>query len=126
MKLLSFILRLAVAGILLQTLYFKFTGHPDSVYIFSMLHAEPWGRIATGIAELAASVLIFIPRTQVAGMLASLVIIAGAIAAHLLVLGIAVANDGGTLFILALLVLACSATYLVIHKEKLSGLFKKR
>ena len=36
------------AIVLLQTLYFKFTAHPDSVYIFTTLGIEPYGRIGSG------------------------------------------------------------------------------
>lgn len=62
------VLRLIAAVIMLQTLYFKFTGAEESVHIFSQLGIEPWGRIGTGILELAASVLILYPRTTFLGL----------------------------------------------------------
>ena len=37
----SWILRLIVAVILLQTLFFKFSAAKESIYIFSTLGAEP-------------------------------------------------------------------------------------
>lgn len=68
----SWVLRLAVAVILLQTLFFKFTGAAESVYIFETLGLEPWGRIGSGVAELVAAVLLLLPRTKIWGALFSL------------------------------------------------------
>ena len=53
---LSWILRLVVAAILVQTLFFKFTGASVPIHIFETLGAEPWGRIGTGVLELVAVV----------------------------------------------------------------------
>lgn len=125
-QIISRILRLIVAIILLQTLYFKFTGHPDSVHIFSALGVEPWGRIGLGIVELITAILILIPKTQVAGMLMSFGIILGAVGSHLLVLGINVKNDGGGLFALALIVLIATSLYVILNKEKLASPIKNR
>ncbi len=124
-KAISWILRLTVAIILLQTLYFKFTAHPDSVHIFSELGVEPFGRIALGIVELITAILILIPQTKVIGMLNSLGIILGAVFAHLLVLGINVLNDGGGLFTLAIVVLLASSAFLWLHKQELQALIQK-
>lgn len=107
------------AGILLQTLYFKFTGAEESVYIFSTLGAEPWGRIASGLAELVAALLLLWPGTAAIGALLALGIITGAIASHLTVLGIEVRGDGGLLFYLALVVFAASAVTLWQHRADL-------
>ena len=95
---------LVAAVILLQTLYFKFTAAPESVYIFSTLGAEPFGRIASGVVELFAAVLLLIPRTAWYGALCALAVMGGAIITHFTVLGIEVLGDGGTLFFLALTV----------------------
>ena len=46
----SLVLRLVPAIILLQTLYFKFSAAPESVFIFEQLGLEPWGRIGLGVA----------------------------------------------------------------------------
>ena len=94
-------LRIIVALILIQTLRFKFTGHPDSVYIFETVGMEPYGRIAIGIAELIAAILIVIPRTVWAGAGLTAGVLAGAIFMHLTKLGIEVHGDGGTLFYMA-------------------------
>ena len=105
--------RIVAAVILLQTLYFKFTAAPESVYIFSKLGLEPWGRIGSGVAELVASILLLVPATTALG------VISGAIMSHLTVLGIVVMDDGGELFALALVVFACSAVVLALHWREL-------
>lgn len=115
----KFLIRLPAflaAVILLQTLWFKFTAAPESVYIFTTLGMEPWGRIGSGIAELIAAVLLIIPRTSWLGAGLSLGIMGGALLSHLSVLGIVVMDDGGTLFVLALTVALCAAITLYIHR----------
>ena len=103
---LLWIARLVAAVILLQTLYFKFGAQPESVYIFSKLGVEPWGRIGSGVVELIASILILIPRTSWLGALLGLGVMLGAIGSHLTVLGVDVLGDGGYLFFLACVVAA--------------------
>lgn len=116
----SWVLRGTVAIILLQTLFFKFTGARESVYIFSTLGLEPWGRIGSGIFELIASVLILLPRTVVAGAALSLGVISGAIFSHLTKLGIALpaVDDHGELFALALIVFVCSSIVLLMYRSE--------
>ncbi len=116
---LSWALQLVVVAILFQTLFFKFTGAEESRYIFGKLGLEPWGRIASGVAELIAVVLLLYPRTTAMGALLSLGVISGAILSHLTKLGIVVKNDGGLLFVLALVVFAGSAAILVIRRAQL-------
>ena len=101
-KTLLLALRIGIAVILLQTLRYKFLAHPDSVYIFSTLGLEPYGRIGIGIMELIASVLLFPKRTIWLGALLSVGLMAGALFSHLTQLGIEVKKDGGTLFYMAL------------------------
>ncbi len=101
--------RIIAALILLQTLYFKFTGHPESVALFSKLGVEPWGRIATGIFELIAGVLLLLPATAFFGGLLGVGLMFGAIGSHLFVIGIESQGDGGYLFMLAILVLVLSS-----------------
>lgn len=100
--------RIIAAIIMLQTLYFKFSAAPESVYIFNAVGMEPYGRIATAIAELIASILILIPATSIFGAVMALGIMIGAIASHLFILGIEVMDDGGQLFIYAVVVTLCS------------------
>ncbi len=119
MKIWSWILRVLVAAILLQTLFFKFTGAEESVHIFETLGMEPWGRYGSGIAELLASVLLFVPGRTAWGAVLALGVMAGAIFSHLTKLGIEVQGDGGLLFGMAVAVFVASAVLLVLHRDEL-------
>lgn len=110
-------LRLIPAIILLQTLFFKFTAHPDSVAIFSKLHAEPFGRIFSGVLELITAVLILNPKTTFWGAVLGLVTMIGAIGSHIFILGIDTNNDGGKLFYLALTVFVFCVILLIKFKK---------
>jgi len=122
---LVWILRLIAATIMLQTLYFKFSGANESVYIFSQLGLEPWGRIGTGIMELLASVLILYPAWTVVGALLGMGIMSGAILSHIFKLGIEVQNDGGQLFIYALLTFVSSLALVIIYRNDFLRIVKK-
>jgi uncharacterized membrane protein YphA (DoxX/SURF4 family) len=115
----SWVLRVVAAIILLQTLFFKFTAAPESVYIFTKVGAEPWGRIGSGVVELIAAILLLVPRTAWLGAGIAIGVMAGAIVSHLTVLGIVVMNDGGLLLILALTVFVSSAIVLALHRREL-------
>lgn len=119
MVILSWIFRIIVAIILVQTLYFKFTGAEDSKYIFTKLmgDSEAVERIGSGVVELIASILLLIPGTAWLGALIALAAITGAILSHLTMLGIVVKNDGGLLFGLAITVFVLSAVILFIHRR---------
>lgn len=119
MKILIWVLRLVAAAIMLQTLFFKFTGAPESIYIFEQVGMEPFGRYASGIAELIASVLLLIPRTTWLGAVVALGVMAGAIMSHLTVLGIEVQGDGGTLFAMAIVVFVSCAALLFLHRTEI-------
>ena len=118
---LSWTLRGVAAIILLQTLFFKFTGAKESVYIFTTLGIEPWGRIGSGAVELIASVLLLAPQTVIYGAILSLGTITVAIFSHLTKLGIALpaVGDRGELFGLAVVVFVCSAAVLVMHRTEI-------
>lgn len=118
-SILSWALRIVAAIILLQTLYFKFTGQPESVELFSKLGVEPWGRIGTGIIELIASVLLLVPATAIIGAILGVGLMLGAIFSHLLVIGIVSNADGGELFMLAFLVLVSCLAVVYLHKSEL-------
>src|SRR5262245_63595044 len=118
-QILSWVLQLTVAGILLQTLFFKFTGAEESVYIFSTLGIEPWGRIGSGIGELIASALLLYPPTAALGAVMALGMMTGAILSHLTVLGVEVMGDGGLLFGLAITVFTCCAVVLIMRRAQL-------
>ncbi len=119
LRVLSWVLQIVAAVILFQTLFFKFTGAEESIYIFTMLGMEPWGRIGSGIAELIACILILTPRTVVLGALISIGVISGAIVSHLTQLGIVVKDDGGLLFALALVVFVASVSVVIIRRTEI-------
>ncbi len=110
---------IVAAVILLQTLYFKFTGASESVYIFNKLGIEPYGRIGTGVLELIISILLLIKRTSLIGAILGIGVISGAILSHLFILGIEVQGDGGLLFGLAIIVFALLLLTVILQKEKL-------
>jgi len=119
MRALDWIVRLVAAAVLLQTLYFKFTGAPESVYIFTTLGMEPWGRIGSGAVELVASGLLLWTGTAGFGGILAFGLMAGAIVSHLTRLGIEVQGDGGLLFALAWIVLVCSVVTVALHRGEL-------
>lgn len=118
-KAIILIARIATAIILLQTLYFKFSGAPESIYIFETIGMEPWGRYGIGVLELIAGILLLLPRTYPIGAVLSVGIISGAIFFHLTTLGIEVQGDNGLVFYLALAVFALSALIIIWDWEKI-------
>lgn len=114
------------AVILLQTLYFKFTNHPDSIYIFSKIGIEPYGRIGLGIVELIVAGLLLFYKTSLWGGILGIGIVMGAIISHLFILGIEVNNDGGILFSLAIITFLCSVVVVFLKKEQLFLILNKR
>ena len=115
----TWVLRLIAAVIMLQTLYFKFSGSEESIYIFSTLNMEPWGRMGTGMMELIASILILYPRTTGIGALLGVGLMSGAVFFHITKLGLVVKDDGGQLFIYALLVLVSCSILVVLYRKPL-------
>lgn len=115
----SWTCQLIAAAILGQTLFFKFTGAPESRFIFSTLGIEPWGRYATGVSELVAVILLLNPATAAIGGLLAMGLMGGAIMGHLTRLGIQVQGDGGLLFGLAVTVLLASAIVVGIRRHQL-------
>ena len=122
---LQWVLRLIAAIIMLQTLYFKFSGSEESVYIFTQMGIEPWGRYATGIAELIASILILYKPLTSFGSLMAIGIMSGALVSHILVLGIVVKDDSGLLFSYALIVWLASAILTWLNRVQLADFLKK-
>lgn len=120
----TWILRLIAAIILLQTLFFKFTASAESVYIFSAVGMEPWGRIGSGVVELIAAILILIPATTGIGALVALGVMSGALFFHITKLGLVVMNDHGQLFIYALLVFISSLLLVFLYRKKMLAMLK--
>ena len=147
------VLSLFVAFVFIQSLFFKFTGSPETVYIFEG-KLDPWaaslgfagvfapGGIfsakVVGAAELLASLLVLAGAVmagnrlfQVAGAAMGLGVISGAIFFHLFTpLGIAVVNtdgssDNGELFMLACGVWVSCALLLWIRRGVWLPLVKK-
>ncbi len=125
-NILKWALKIIAAIILLQTLFFKFTGAPESVYIFTTLGIEPWGRIGSGAVELIASILLFVTRFTWVGAGLALGTMLGAIGSHLTKLGIEVQDDGGQLFILAVVVTVCATGLLWLEREAVANFIKTR
>lgn len=123
-KTILWIARLVASLIMLQTLYFKFTGSEESVYIFTTVGMEPWGRWLVGSFELLASVLLLINRTAWFGAFVGLGLMAGALFMHATLLGIEVQEDGGYLFFLAIIVSVCCGTVLLIKRIEVERWFR--
>ncbi|MDI1318320.1 DoxX family protein [Flavobacterium sp.] len=118
------IIKLIAVIILVQTLYFKFTGAEESIYIFTKLGVEPFGRIGSGVVELTASILILIPRTSLLGALLGAGTMLGAVLSHLFVLGIEVKNDGGELFTLAIITLLCCSIVVFQSRNRIADVLR--
>lgn len=125
LSILQWILRIVAATIMLQTLYFKFSGSEESVYIFTQMNMESWGRYATGIAELVASLFILYTPLTLIGALLSFAIMSGAVMSHVFVLGIEVKEDGGLLFTYALVVWIAALVLLWMNRIPLQQFFER-
>jgi len=127
----SWACRIVAAIILLQTLFFKFTAAPESVYIFTKLATfihnhipfasigtlEVSGRVGSGIMELIAALLLLTPRFVWAGAVLAMIATGGAMVSHLTFLGIEVEGDKGLLFLLAIVVFVTSSFALILHGQ---------
>jgi uncharacterized membrane protein YphA (DoxX/SURF4 family) len=116
---LLWVLRIIAAYILLQTLRFKFLGLPESVYIFTKVGMEPWGRIGSGVVELVAAILLLIPATTAWGAFFAIGTLSGAIFFHLTTLGIEVQGDHGQLFYMGIATWLFCAILLLVYREQL-------
>jgi len=125
MKIIIILLQLIISIIVGQTLFFKFTGAPESIYIFSTLGVEPWGRIALGTMELLSIILLWIPRTTLYALILIVGMMSGAIASHLFVLGIEIRGDKGQLFMLGLITWVSAAVLLISKREEVKALCLK-
>jgi len=120
----SWAAQIVAAGIMGQTLFFKFTGASEAVALFEQLGVEPWGRLGLGVIELVLVVMLLVPRAAVLGGLGTVGLMLGALGSHLAVLGIEVGGDGGTLFALAVVTLAAAATVVWARRRVLVLLLK--
>lgn len=122
-KFIYWVLKIIPAVIMLQTLYFKFTAHPQSVHLFTILGLEPYGRIGIGVAELIAVILLLIPATTIIGAIMGMGLMAGAIFSHITKLGIVFDGDA-LLFTYAVITFVCCAIIVYLHKHQILGLLK--
>lgn len=118
-KLVGWFCRIIAAAIMVETLFFKFTGAPESVYIFSKMNMEAWWRYGQGIWELIASILLLIPRLGWAGGILTMSAMSAAVLSHFTVLGIAVQGDHGLLFGMGVVTLMCGAIVTFIHRYEI-------
>jgi uncharacterized membrane protein YphA (DoxX/SURF4 family) len=116
-KIVIWVCSLIAAGIMIETLFFKFTAAPESVYIFRKMGTEPWMRWVQGIWELLASIGLLWPRLRWAGGILTTGAMAAAILSHLTWLGFAVQNDHGLLFGMALVTFTCGVIVMMMHRE---------
>lgn len=117
----SWVCRIIAAAIMIETLFFKFTGAPESVYIFSKMNLEAWWRYGQGVWEFIASVLLLMPRTGWGGGLLTLGAIGAAIVSHVTVLGIEIQGDGGLLFGMAWTAFLSAAVVTFLHRREIPG-----
>ena len=123
---LSWAAQVIAAVILGQTLFFKFTGAPEAVALFTKLGVEPFGRIGLGVVELIAVVLLLVPRTAALGGALTLGLMLGAVGSHLGPLGIEVEGDGGALFVMAVITLVAGALITWLRRRTLLALVTRR
>ncbi len=118
-RIVSWVCRLIAAAIMIETLFFKFTGAPESVYIFSKMGMESWWRYGQGVWELIASVLLLTPRLGWAGGILTLGAIGGAIVSHITILGIEIQGDHGLLFGMAGVTFLCGFIVTCLHRYEI-------
>jgi putative oxidoreductase len=112
---------LIAAGIMLQTLFFKFTAAPESVYIFRRMGTEPWMRWVQGIWELLASIGLLWPSLRWAGGVLTTGAMAAAILSHVTWLGYSVQGDHGLLFGMAWVTFVCGVTVMLMYRHHIPG-----
>ncbi len=134
--LVSWLLALLIVAVFVPSLFFKFSGHENSVYIFSQIDItmeqwfgmrffEPNLRYGVGAMEALASLLLLIPAFRFSGAALSFVLMSGAIFFHLFTaLGVAVdlPSGGGepdpSLFAMAVVVWVASIILMVMSRGK--------
>lgn len=113
----SWIAQIIAIVIMGQSLYFKFTAHPESVAIFSDINMEPNGRILIGVIELIACLLMLRPASAHYGALLGACTMGGAIVGHFTQIGWH--GERGQLGLMAVLVLVCCVVVLYIRRRSL-------
>lgn len=109
--------QIIAAGIMLETLFFKFTAAPESVYIFRKMGTEPWWRWGQGVWELLAAICLLVPRLRWMGGILTTGAMLAAILSHLTWLGYSVMGDHGLLLAMAMVTFTCGFTVLLLHRH---------
>ena len=118
-RVVSWVCQLVAAGIMIETLFFKFTAAPESVYIFKRMGTEPWWRWGQGIWELLASIcLLVVPLRWAGGVLTTGAMLA-AILSHMTWLGFSIQGDHGLLFGMAMVTFICGFTVMILHRHSI-------
>ena len=120
-KIVGWVCCLIAAGIMIETLFYKFTGAPESVYIFKRMGTEPWWRWGQGIWELLASICLLWPRMKWAGGILTTGAMLAAILSHMTWLGYSIQGDHGLLFGMALVTFTCGFTVLWMYRHYIPG-----
>ena len=119
MKIFTWILRLVAAGILLQTLYFKFGAHPESVDLCTLVGVETWGSVGSGLVDVMAGGVVCVAVCWGGGALWCGGVLVGGCGWVGVVVGCGRAGDGGTLFFMAIIVLICALILAFLEKDHL-------
>lgn len=120
-KIFPIVLKVVAAFIMLQTLFFKFSGAQESIHLFTAIagYNEAIMRIGTGTLELIAAILFFVPKKTWLGALLTIGLMSGAILSHITILGIEFNNDGGALFMSAIVTLLAGIILLIQNKKEI-------
>ncbi len=118
-RVLSWACQLIAAGIMIETLFFKFTAAPESVFIFRKMGTEPWWRWGQGIWELLASVCLLAPAWRWLGGILTTGAMLAAILSHMTWLGYSIQGDHGLLFGMAVTTFTCGFTVMLLHRHSI-------
>jgi len=120
-RIVSWICAGIAAAIMVETLFFKFTGAAESKYIFSKMGTEPWMRWVQGVWELLASICLLWPRMKWAGGILTTGAMLAAILSHMTWLGYSIQGDHGLLFGMALVTFTCGFTVMWMYRHHIPG-----
>ena len=118
-RIISWTCALVAASIMIETLFFKFTGSKESVYIFQKMGTEPWMRWIQGIWELLASLCLLTPPLRWMGGILTTGAMSAAILSHMTWLGYSILGDHGLLFCMAITTFTCGFTVLILHRHQI-------
>lgn len=112
----SWIMRIIIAAGFTMTGFIpKLTGAPESIELFNKLGAGDPGRYFTAIVELAATILILLPKTVPVGAALVIATMLGALASHAAIIGFE--DHYGPLALMALALLALAVATLFLHRR---------